>query len=397
MELAKRLSVIKPSATLEITATAKAMRAKGIDVIGFGAGEPDFDTPENIKQAAVQALNNGFTKYTVASGTDELKQAVAEKLRRENGLAYEPGDIVISCGAKHSLYNIMCALLNEGDEVIIPAPFWVSYPDQVLLVGGVPVPLETDERHGFDLDPEALRAKITPRTKMLILNSPCNPSGAGYPPRTLEAIAKIAVEEDIWVVSDEIYEHIVYDGFKHVSIASFGPEIRSRTILVNGVSKTYSMTGWRIGYAAGPRHVAKAMGMLQGQVTSNPTSFAQSAAVEALRGPQDAVRTMVAEFAKRRDVIVSSLNEIPGFRCFNPVGAFYVFPNCSELFGRSWNGKKLTTSLEVSAFLLEAVKVAVVPGAPFGAEGFLRLSYATSMKNIVEGVKRIRQAVTMLQ
>ncbi len=395
-ELAARMSLIKPSATLAITAKAIALRAQGVDVIGFGAGEPDFDTPEHIKKAAVKALDDGFTKYTAESGTEELRTTIAAKLQNENGLSYEPGDIVASCGAKHSLYNISSVLLNEGDEVLIPSPYWVSYPDQTLLAGGVPVIVPTDEADGFDLDPVALREKITTRTKMLILNSPCNPTGAGYPPKTLEAIAEIVVAEDLWVVSDEIYEHIIYDGFQQTSIASFGSEIKERAIIVNGVSKTFAMTGWRIGYAAAPRHVAQAMAKLQGQVTSNPTSIAQRAAIEALRGPQDVVRRMVSEFAKRREVIVDGLNGVPGMRCFKPIGAFYVFPNCSGLFGRRWGERELTSSLDVTEFLLETVNVAVVPGTPFGAEGYLRLSYATSMENIVEGLRRINEAVASL-
>ena len=397
MILAKRMANIKPSPTLAVDAKAKAMKAQGIDVVGFGVGEPDFDTPENIKDAAARALKAGFTKYTPAGGTDELKAAVCEKFKRDNGLEYAPAEILISCGAKHSLYNIFQALLDDGDEVIIPAPFWVSYPDMAYLAGGVPVFIYTTEQSGFKITPEQLKKAITPKTKMLILNSPSNPTGASYAREDLAELAQVLVGTGIIVVSDEIYEKLVYDGFTSASIVTVEPRLKGQTIIVNGVSKTYSMTGWRIGYAAGPADVIKAMANIQSQSTSNPTSFAQKGALEAILGPQDFIAEMVAEFDRRRRHMVSRLNAIPGFSCLTPNGAFYAFPNVSGIYGKSLDGTAINNSNDFAAVLLEKASVAVVAGGAFGADNNIRLSYATSMANIDKGIDRIEKAVAALQ
>src|SRR5512135_2948497 len=330
MSLAKRVMAIKPSPTLAVDAKAKAMKAEGIDVVGFGAGEPDFDTPDNIKEAAVKAIRDGFTKYTPVPGTDELKDAIISKLKNDNGLAYEKAEVIVSTGAKHSLYNIAQALYGPGDEVIIPAPYWVSYPDQVILNDATPVIVNTREDEGFVLTAEAFEKAVTKKTKAIILNSPSNPTGLGYDAAALKGIAEVAVRHGIYVISDEIYEKIVYDGFKHVSIASLGPEIKALTLTVNGLSKSHSMTGWRMGYAAGPKDVISAMTKIQSQSTSNPCSITQKAAVEALRGPQEFISVMLAEFDKRRKYIVGRLNAIPGVSCPMPKGAFYAFPRVSS-------------------------------------------------------------------
>ena len=398
MGIAKRATAIKPSPTLATAAKAKAMKAEGIDVVDFGAGEPDFDTPGNIKEAAIQAIKAGFTKYTPAGGTDELKQAVVEKFRNDNGLHYEKSQILISCGAKHSLYNIAEALFDPGDEVIIPSPFWVSYPDQVLLNDAKPVIAETTEEEGFKLTAKKLETFITKRTKALILNSPSNPTGLAYDRPALEALAATALKHGIYVISDEIYEKLVYDGFTHVSIASLGGEIQDRTIVVNGVSKSHSMTGWRIGYAAGPADVIKAMSSIQSQSTSNPTSISQKAALEALKGPQDALKTMNAEFDKRRKYMVDRLNAMKGVSCVMPVGAFYAFPNIASTFDRKTaDGIVIKNSSDLAAYLLEGAKVALVSGDAFGADNYMRLSYATSMEVITKGLDRIEEAMGKLQ
>ncbi|MDD5348418.1 MAG: pyridoxal phosphate-dependent aminotransferase, partial [Candidatus Omnitrophica bacterium] len=329
MGIAKRATAIKPSPTLATAAKAKAMKAQGIDVVDFGVGEPDFDTPENVKEAGIKAIRSGFTKYTPAGGTDELKEAVIEKFKRDNDLAYEKSQVLISCGAKHSLYNIAEALFDPGDEVIIPAPYWVSYPDQALLNDAQPVIIETTEEEGFRLTAQKLEKAITGKTKALVLNSPSNPTGLAYDRKTLEEIAAVAVRHKIYVISDEIYEKLLYDGFKHFSIASLGREIKDLTIVVNGVSKSHAMTGWRIGYAAGPKDVLGAMANIQSQSTSNPTSISQKAAVEALRGPQDFIQIMNVEFDKRRKYMVDRLNKMKGMSCLMPVGAFYAFPRVS--------------------------------------------------------------------
>jgi aspartate aminotransferase len=397
MGIAERAQTIKPSPTLATAAKAKAMKAQGIDVVDFGVGEPDFDTPENVKQAGIKAIQSGFTKYTPAGGTDELKEAVIEKFRKDNGLLYEKTQVLISCGAKHSLYNIAEALFNPGDEVIIPSPYWVSYPDQVLLNDAVPVIVETTEEEGFKLSAQKLEKAITGKTKALILNSPSNPTGLAYDKISLEDIAALAVKHNIYVISDEIYEKLIYDGFTHTSIASLGPEIKNLTIVVNGVSKSHAMTGWRIGYAAGPRDVVNAMANIQSQSTSNPASISQKAAVEALRGPQDFIGVMNAEFDKRRRYMVDRLNKMEGVSCLMPVGAFYAFPRVSSLYGKSVEGKRIKNSADLTTYLLDDAQVALVSGDAFGADAYIRLSYATSMENIQKGTDRIEKALKALK
>lgn len=397
MRLANRLASVKPSPTLAISAKAKAMKAQGIDVIGFGAGEPDFDTPAHVKDAAKRALDEGFTKYAPVGGTDDLKDAIAEKLMRDNGLTYGRDQIIVSCGAKHSIYNVAQAMLSEGDEVIIPSPYWVSYPPIAYLAGALPVIIDTDETTGFKMSPQALADAITDRTKLLILNSPSNPTGAAYTEKELAEIADIVVEKKIYVLSDEIYEKIVYDGFSFTSIGSLGKEIYERTILVNGVSKSYSMTGWRIGYTAGPSELVKAMTTIQSQSTSNPTSFCLKASVSAISGPQEVVEVMVREFDRRRRYIVERLRAIEGVSCALPKGAFYVFPNFSGIYGRGGEGASPGNSTELAAYLLDEVKVALVPGIGFGNDECARLSYATSMENIIEGMDRITEAIGNLR
>jgi aspartate aminotransferase len=393
--LADRLKTLAPSPTLAMQARAKAMRAQGIDVISFGAGEPDFDTPARIKAAAVRALEKGQTKYTEVGGIPELRAAVCQKLRRDHGLEYAADEVTVSCGAKHTLYNIMMALVNPADEVLIPSPYWVSYPEQVRLLGGVPVAVPTPEATGFDLEPAALRRAVTPRTKMIVLDSPGNPTGAVFSAEALAEVAKLAEERDLWVISDECYESLTYEG-RHVSIASLSPAIRARTILVNTCSKAYAMTGWRIGYAAGPPDVIRAMTDVQSQVTSNPASIAQWAAVEALAGPQDEVAKMAGEFDRRRRVIIEALNAIPGVSCVMPKGAFYAFPNVSGLFGKRAKAGVLRGSADVCAFLLDEARIATVAGVDFGSDAHIRLSYATGLDTIKEGMRRMDAAVRSL-
>jgi aspartate aminotransferase len=394
--LAERARRLTPSPTLAITAKARAMRAQGIDVVSLGAGEPDFDTPERIKAAAVRALAEGRTKYTDTAGIPELRSAICAKLKRDNGLDYEPADVIVSVGAKHTLYNICSVLVGPGDEVLIPAPYWVSYTEQIRLCEGTPVIVPTDEGRGFQLDAAALRAHVTPRTKLLILNTPNNPTGAVYPRADLQEVAAVAVERGFWVAADECYEALSYGG-PVASIAALGPEIRARTLVVNTCSKAYAMTGWRIGYAAGPMAIVRAMGDFQSQCTSNPASVAQWAAVEALAGPQDDVAKMAGEFDRRRRAITEGLSAIPGIRCSLPQGAFYAFPDVSGLFGRRWRGQPLRTSADVTAFFLEEARVAVVPGADFGSDRHLRLSYACGLDTIQEGLRRIGAACAGLE
>jgi aspartate aminotransferase len=395
--LARRLKTLAPSATLAVQARAKELKARGVDVISFGAGEPDFDTPPRIKEAAVRAMQAGQTKYTEVGGIAELRAAVCAKFRRDNALAYEPADVLVSCGAKHSLYNIMVALVDPGDEVLVPSPYWVSYPEQVKLLDGVPVMVGTEESAGFDLDVDRLRAAVTARTKVVVLNSPNNPTGAVFSPAALEAVARLAVDRNLWIVSDECYEALTFDG-RHHSVAALGDDVKGRTVVVNTCSKAYAMTGWRIGYAAGPRELIRAMTDVQSQVTSNPSSVAQWAAVEALTGPQDEVVAMAAEFDARRHLIVKGLNAVPGVSCVMPRGAFYAFANVSGLFGRRApsTGAVLRTSADVATFLLTDAQVAVVPGADFGSDAHVRLSYATSAALITEGLRRIDAAVSVL-
>jgi aspartate aminotransferase len=394
--LSSRARGLKPSPTLAINAKAKSMQAQGIKVVSFGAGEPDFDTPENIKRAAIKAIQEGFTKYTAVGGIDELKDAVIQKFKRDNQLTYKRSEVLVSCGGKHSFYNLAQALFDQGDEVIIPAPYWVSYPPMVLLAGAAPVIIGTREEDNFKITPEGLKRAITPKTKALVLNSPSNPTGSAYTKKDLERIAEIAISSNFFVISDEIYEKIVYDGFEFRSIASLGEEIRKRTIIVHGVAKTYAMTGWRIGYTAGPEEIISAMNNIQSQSTSNPTSISQKASVEALIGSQDEVKKMVSAFAQRRNYIVDRLNEIEGVSCYKPIGAFYVFPNFSHYYGRIYQGKKINNSTDLADFFLDVAKVAVVPGVEFGADPFERLSYATSMEDIREGIDRIEEALKRL-
>jgi aspartate aminotransferase len=396
MVLAKRVSKLKPSPTLAIDAKAKAMISQGMDVVNFGVGEPDFDTPDNIKEAAIKAINNGFTKYTAVGGIDVLREAIVRKLKEDNNLIYSKNQIIVSCGAKHSLYNIAQVLFDRGDEVIIPAPYWVSYPDQVILNNAKPVIVDTSEDNNFMLNIKKLKKKITKKTKAIILNSPSNPTGSAYNKNILEEIAEIAVKKKIFIISDEIYEKIVYDGFKHISIASLNEKIKNLTIVVNGLSKSHSMTGWRIGYAAGPEEIISAMSKVQSQSTSNPTSISQKAAFEALTGPQDFTVMMVSEFDNRRRYIVKRLNKIDGITCRMPQGAFYVFPNVSKLFGRGYDGKKIRGSSDLSAYLLENAQTAVVSGDAFGADDYIRFSYATSMDAIRKGLDRIEDAIKAL-
>ena len=396
MKLAARAGRIVPSPTLSITATAKAMAAQGIDVVDFASGEPDFDTPDVVKAAAEVAIKNGFTKYTAASGIDELKLAIIQKLEAEQGLRYEKSQVLVSCGAKHSLYNLAEALFEEGDEVIIPSPFWVSYPDQILLNDATPVFLETREEDGYIITRHDLEARITPRTKAIILNSPSNPTGAAYPRTSLEDVADMACRRDMMIISDEIYEKIVYDGVRHVSIAALGPEVAARTVIVNGMSKAYAMTGWRIGYAVGPQELITAMSNIQSQSTSNPTSISQKAAVAALREGSHFTADMLAEFDRRRRFMIERLNSIPGVRCPMPAGAFYAFPNIKGLFGRAKAEKGITTAADLATYLLHEAKVAVVPGEPFGSPTHIRLSYATSMDAISRGLDRMESAIKRL-
>jgi aspartate aminotransferase len=397
--LADRLKTLAPSSTLAVQAKARELKARGIDVISFGAGEPDFDTPQRIKDAALRAMQRGQTKYTEVGGIAELRAAVCAKLKRDNDLDYEPADVLVSVGAKHTLFNLVMALINPGDEVLVPSPYWVSYPEQARLLGGVPIDVATHESTGFDLDPAELARAVTPRTKLIVINSPNNPTGAVFSRTALEAVARLAVERKLWVVSDECYEALTFEG-RHVSIASFGPEIKARTIVVNTCSKAYAMTGWRIGYAAGDRTLIRAMTDVQSQVTSNPSSVAQWAAVEALTGPQDEVAKMAGEFDRRRRLIIEGLNALPGVTCGMPRGAFYAFANVSGLFGRTWRkpdgALTLKSSLDVTAFLLEQARVAVVPGRDFGSDGHVRLSYATSDALISEGLTRMAGALATL-
>lgn len=396
MKLAARAGRIVPSPTLSIAATAKAMAAQGIDVVDFAAGEPDFDTPEPIKAAAEAAIRTGFTKYTASSGIDELKQAIAKKLEADHGLRYEKSQILVSCGAKHTLYNIAQALFESGDEVLIPAPFWVSYQDQVLLNDATPVLVHTREADGYAITVDMLKAHITPRTKAIIVNSPCNPTGATYDRTSLEGIAQIALEHNLVIISDEIYEKITYDGVCPISIASLGLNVAAQTVIVNGVSKAYAMTGWRIGYAAGPKDLITAMANIQSQSTSNPTSISQKAAVAALNGGDTFPKQMVQEFDRRRRVIVERLNKIPGVSCRMPTGAFYAFPNISGLFGRRHATGAIASASDLAAYLLREAKVTVVPGEPFGSASHIRLSYATSLEIINRGLDRIDAAIKKL-
>ena len=396
-KLAERTRLIKPSVTLAIAAKAGKLRSEGVDVVNFSAGEPDFDTPEHIKAAAVEALRKGMTKYTDVKGIEPLREAVTQKYQREYGLSYRKEDVLVSCGAKHSLYNVFQATIGPGDEVVIAAPYWVSYADIAVLAGGVPKFIETSESTGFRITPEQLSATLTSKTRVFVLNSPCNPTGATYNRDELLAIGRVLEKYGCLVVTDDIYEKIVYDNLEIHNLVALCPKLRERTIIINGVSKTYAMTGWRIGYALGPNDVISAGGKIQSQSTSNATSFAQAGALEALRGPQDEVTEMVREFHKRRDVIVDRLNAIPGIHCLKPQGAFYVFPNIGALLEKSGNGKRLKSPCDLADYFLEQAKVAVVPGEDFGSNQHIRFSYATSLEDIEKGCKRIEEAVKALR
>ncbi|HOP85208.1 MAG TPA: pyridoxal phosphate-dependent aminotransferase [Syntrophorhabdaceae bacterium] len=395
--LSKRAEALKPSPTLAISAKEKALKAKGLDIAGFGAGEPDFDTPEHIKQAAIDAINKNFTRYTPASGMDELKDAVIEKFKRDNNLTYKREEIIISCGGKHALFNLFEALFQENDEVLVPSPYWVSYPPMIELTGAKPVIIETDEKEDYQVTPQLLKRHINKNTKAIILNYPSNPVGSVYYKENLEAIGKIAVENNLYIISDEIYEKITYDEYVHTSIASFDNAFKERTIICHGVSKTYAMTGWRIGFAAGPGHIIKAMANIQSQSTSNPTSVSQMAAIAALNGPQDFIPMMVREFKNRKDYLVKELLTIEGVTCYNPRGAFYVFPNFNSIIGKRYKDRVIDSSTSWTEVLLEDFHTAVVPGIEFGKEGYIRLSFATSMEVIKKGVERIKQAVNELK
>ncbi|OJH36825.1 pyridoxal phosphate-dependent aminotransferase [Cystobacter ferrugineus] len=390
MNLANRLKAIKPSPTLALNAKAKALVAQGVDVVSFAAGEPDFDTPDFIKQAAIDALSKGFTKYTPTAGIPELREAICAKLERDNHLKFAPEQVLVSVGAKHSLYNIFQALLNEGDEVIILSPYWVSYPDMVQLAGGKPVIIETREEDGFAPDPEAIRKALSPRTKALIINSPSNPSGVVLSRDTLTKIADAVRGHECLLVSDDIYEKLLYTG-EFANIGNVAPDLVPRLVVVNGMSKAFSMTGWRLGYTAGPKWLIAGMQMIQDQSTSNPSSFSQKAAVAALKGPESIFEPMVKEFRARRDMVVELLNSFDGVRCRAPEGAFYVLPNISGLYGRSYKGTPLQGSLQVSDILLNDFRIAAVPGAPFGVDANIRLSFATSREQLSKGLERFRE------
>lgn len=397
MKLAERAAGISPSPTLAIDAKAKQMKASGIKVINYGVGEPDFDTPDHIKEAAIEAIKAGETRYTPAGGTLKLKEAIVEKFRRDNGLAYQTNQIVVSVGAKHSLYNTFQVLCQPGDEVILPAPYWVSYVEQIKLAGAEPVIVQTREENGFKLTPDELKAVITPRSRVFLLNSPSNPTGAVYDREELAALGEILLHHNITIISDEIYEKLLYDGREHISIAAISPELKENTVVINGVSKAYAMTGWRIGYAAAPAPVAKAIADLQSHSTSNPTSIAQAASVAALSGSQEPVAAMVAEFAKRRDYMLERVKAIPGLTCPKPGGAFYLYPNVSAYFGKSYQGQLVNSATDLAGLLLEVAQVAVVPGIAFGGDDYIRLSYATSMENIKEGMDRIEKLLGQLK
>jgi aspartate aminotransferase len=381
-KISQRAAGLSPSLTLAIDSKAKQMKAEGLDVVGFGAGEPDFDTPQHIKDAAAKALAAGFTKYTPAAGIPELRQAIADKHKRENGLNYKPSQIIVSCGGKHSCYNVILATCEEGDEVIIPAPYWLSYPEMVKLASAQPVIVETNDQTEFKLTSETLRKAISQRTRLLILNSPSNPTGSVYSPEELKALADVCLERGVLIMSDEIYEHLLYDGAVHKSVASFSPAHQAQTVLVHGFAKAWSMTGWRLGWCAAPEPIAKAIDAVQSHSTSNPTSFAQKGAVAALTGPQDHLKGWLAEFDKRRKFAWKKLNSTAGISCVKPKGAFYLFPNISG------TGLK---SGDFCAQLLETEKVAAVPGVAFGADDYVRISYATSMANLEKGLERIER------
>jgi aspartate aminotransferase len=396
MKLSQFTRQLKPSETLAISTKAKTLRAQGRNIVDFGLGEPDFATPANIIRAAEHAMAEGFTKYTPPAGLPALRRAIADKLKRENDLDYAPEQIIVSCGAKQALYNVAMVLIDAGDEVLIPGPYWVTYPTQVILAGGTPVIIPTTAADDFKITGDMLRRYLTPQTRGIILNSPCNPTGAVYTPAELEDLAQVLLDTNLFIITDEIYEHIIYDGIKQISIATLYPALQARAVVVNGFSKSYAMTGWRLGYCAGPREVIEMCDRLQSQTTSNPTAFVQVAGIEALTGPQDSVHAMAQAFEERRNFVVARLNAIPGISSNTPQGAFYIFPKIAGLFGRHAKGQPLTTSVEVADYLLDEAGVAVVPGDAFGDDHYMRLSYASSMAELEDGLARIDRAVQQL-
>ncbi len=396
MEISDRLKKIKPSATLAISSKAKEMKKQGIDVLSFSAGEPDFDTPPNIADAGIRAIESGFTRYTDASGIPELKQAVCNKVKKDTGFDVTPQNVIVSCGAKHSLFNLFTAYLNPGDEVILPAPYWLTYPAQIELVGAKTVYLPTSEKNGFVPTKEEIERVITDKTRAIIVNSPGNPTGSVWSRKSLEVIAEIALQKNLLIISDECYEKLVYDGNEHVPISSLSQEVFNQTITINAVSKTYAMTGWRIGYTVGDLAIIKAMSVLQSQVTSNPASISQKAALEALSGDQSEVQRRNKAFNERRKEMVRLLNGLPGVHCIEPYGAFYCFPNVSSVFGKSYKGKSISNSVDFCEVMLSQAQVALVPGAPFGADDHVRLSYACSLDDIREGISRMNKILSSL-
>ncbi len=397
MKFAKRVRVIEPSKTLELMAKAKALKAEGKNVLEFQVGEPDFNTPENVKEAAIKAIRDNFTHYTPSPGVMELRKAICEKLQRDNNLVYTPEEVMVSNGAKQCLFNAFLALVDEGDEVIVPAPYWVTYPEAVKIAGGTPVFLETTSESDFKVTPEQLEQAITDKTKALILCSPSNPTGSVYTEEELRGIAEVVKKHQIFVFADEIYEKLVYDGLKFVSFASLDEEVKKLTITFNGVSKAYAMTGWRIGYVAAEKEIIKAMNSLQSHATSNPNSIAQMATIEALTGPQDELEEMRREFDERRKYIVKALNEIPGITCREPKGAFYVFPDISSFIGKTFKGQKIENDDTFAKLLLDNYYVVAVPGSSFGAPGFLRFSYATSLENIKNGMELLKEFTSKIE
>ena len=396
MELSKRVQSVKPSATLSINARAKELKASGVEIINFGVGEPDFPTPHHIKEAAIKAINDNFTRYTPVGGIAELKDAIIRQFESDYGVSYEPGEILVSCGGKHCIYNLAQALLDDDDEVIIPAPYWVSYPDIIRLAGGRSVIVHTKEEDGFKLRPEKLEEAITPRTKLLILNSPSNPTGSVYTRGELEPLVEIIVKHRIYVLTDDIYNKIIFDDADWVSILHVNPDVKEYALILNGVSKTYSMTGWRIGYMAGPDPIISACTKIQSQSTSNPNSIAQMAAVAALNGPQDDVERMVSAFAKRRQYFVERLEQVKFVTFYPPQGAFYIFPNFSAYYGKKYNGQIIANSLDLTSYLMEEARIALVPGSAFGDDRYLRFSFATSMTIIEKGMDKLEAALNRL-
>ncbi len=395
-QLASRLDLIAPSPTLALNAKAQALKASGLDVISFGVGEPDFDTPDHIREAAVKAIRDGFTRYTAADGTLELKEAVCEKFRRDNGLNYQPSQIVVSNGGKHTLFNIMMCLFQGGDEVILPTPAWVSYEPMILLTGARPVTVKTKPENGYTITPEELEAAITPRTRGILINSPSNPTGLAYGPERLKELAALILKHKLWVISDDIYEKIVFDDFQFQNLPMLEPALYDQTVIAHGLAKTYAMTGWRIGFLAGPEKVARSAAKIQSQTTANPSSISQKAAVAALNGPQDTVGVMVESFQRRRDLVLKLLAEIPGLTCPRPQGAFYVFPDVSAYYGRKNGDKIIGGSDDLAEYLLDKAGAAIVPGRGFGDDNTLRISYAVSDEQLTRGLGRVKEALSNL-